>query len=144
MSAGEGPGGVSLSLLLVDDHAAVREGLALLVASEGMRVVAGVARGAEALAALAGRRLDLAIVDLSLEDEDGLTLVAELARRGVPALVYSMHGDAAHVEGAVAAGASGYVTKAERAAVLLEAIRAVAAGGRFLSPGAAPSAGRRG
>lgn len=142
MSAGDRP--TFPRLLVVDDHAAVREGIALLAASEGMGLVAGVASGGEALAALPARRPDLAIVDLSLEDEDGLALVAELARRGVPALVYSMHGDAQHVEAALAAGASGYVTKAERGAVLIAAIRVVAAGGRFVSPEAGLALGEAG
>jgi DNA-binding NarL/FixJ family response regulator len=126
-----------IRLLVVDDHPAVREGLALLVSSEGMEVCAEAARRAEALLRADECRPDLAVVDLSLDGEDGLLLVADLAARGVPTLVYSMHNDAEHVEGAFGAGALGYVTKAEFRGVLVEAIRTVSAGLRFVSAKAA-------
>jgi len=127
-------GPVRIRILVVDDHPAVREGLTLLVSSEGMDVSAEASRRVEALACVEEDRPDLAVVDLSLDGEDGLPLVADLKARGVPTLVYSMHSDAQHVEGAFAAGALGYVTKAEFRGVLVEAIRAVSAGRRFLSP----------
>jgi DNA-binding NarL/FixJ family response regulator len=127
----------AIRILVVDDHPAVRQGLALLVSSEGMAVAAEASGRAQALALAGACRPDLAVVDLSLENEDGRALVTDLAARGIPALVYSMHGDAQHVEGAFAAGALGYVTKAEFRGVLVEAIRAVAAGRRFVSPRAA-------
>lgn len=123
-----------IRILVVDDHPAVREGLSLLVSSEGMNVCAEAGRRDEALALAAERRPNLAVVDISLDGENGLLLVAGLKVRGVPVLVYSMHGDAEHVEDAFNAGALGYVTKSEFRGVLVEAIREVAAGHRFLSP----------
>jgi DNA-binding NarL/FixJ family response regulator len=81
--------------------------------------------------------LGLAIVDLSLNGEDGLALIADLHQRRIPVLVYYMHNDAPHVQSAFAAGALGYVTKLELDRVLMEAIRDVAAGRRFVSPEAA-------
>ncbi len=126
-----------IHVLLVDDHPAVREGLALLLASEDV-VVSGEAGGrAEALVCLEKRRPELAIVDLSLDGEDGMVLVACLHQQGIPVLVYSMHKDPRHVQAAVAAGALGYVTKRELHGVLVHAIHEVAAGRRFLSPIAA-------
>lgn len=127
----------TIRLLLVDDHPAVREGLALLLAPEGIVVCAEAGRRADAVARLQKRRPDAAIVDLSLDGEDGSTLIADLHQRGVPVLVYSMHNDARHVQGAIAAGALGYVTKRELHRVLVQAIREVAAGRRFVSPVAA-------
>ncbi len=124
-------------VLLVDDHPAVREGLALLLAPDGIEVVAEAGAHAEALARVKERRPDLAIVDLSLDTEDGAALIADLRAREVPALVYSMHKDPRHVQGAFAAGALGYVTKSELHDVLAEAVRQVAAGRRFVSPIAA-------
>ena len=124
-------------ILVVDDHPAVREGLALLVSSEGMEVSAEAGSVLEALERASACRPDLAVVDLSLDGEEGTDLVAELDSRGTRSLVYSMHNDAAHVEGAFAAGALGYVTKSEFRGVLVEAIREVAAGRRFVSPKAA-------
>jgi DNA-binding NarL/FixJ family response regulator len=126
-----------LRILLVDDHPAVREGLALLLAPEGMEVCAEAAGRDEALLRLKTCHPDLAIVDLSLEREDGTTLIADLHQRQVPVLVYSMHNDARHVEGAFAAGALGYVTKREFHGVLVQAIREVAAGREYVSPAAA-------
>ncbi len=127
----------SIRMLVVDDHPAVREGLRLLVSSQGMDICAEASRRDDALLRAEQDRPDLAVVDLSLDGEDGSVLVADLKARGVPVLVYSMHTDPRHVEGAFAAGALGYVSKAEFRGVLVDAIRAVAAGRRFVSPRAA-------
>lgn len=126
-----------IRVLLVDDHPAVRQGLALLLAHEHILVSAEASGRAEALAHLEKHRPNAAIVDLSLDGEDGVTLIADLHQRGVAVLVYSMHNDARHVERAFAAGALGYVTKRELHGVLVQAIREVAAGRRFVSPSAA-------
>lgn len=126
-----------IRILLVDDHPAVRQGLALLLAPEGIAVCAEAGGRSEALALAEEHHPDVAIVDLSLDREDGLVLVAELHHRAVPVLVYSMHGDARRVSTAFAAGAQGYVSKRELHGVLVQAIREVAAGNRFVSPNAA-------
>jgi len=123
-----------IRVLLVDDHPAVRQGLALLLSPEGIVVCAEAGGRAEALARVKECRLDLAIVDLSLDAEDGTTLIADLQGRNVPVLVYSMHKEARHVETAFATGALGYVTKQELQSVLVQAIREVAAGREFVSP----------
>lgn len=126
-----------IQVLLVDDHPAVRQGLALLLAPEEI-VVCGEASGrAEALVSVEKRRPDVAIVDLSLDGEDGVGLIATLHQRRVPVLVYSMHKDPRHVQSAIAAGALGYVTKREFHGVLVQAVREVVAGRRFVSPTAA-------
>ena len=126
-----------IRVLLVDDHPAVREGLALLLAPEGIEVCAEAAGRAEALARAEERRPDLAIVDLSLDGEDGLALISDLHRRAVPVLVYSMHTDPWRVGSAFEAGALGYVTKRAFHTVLVQGIRDVATGRRFVSPCAA-------
>lgn len=125
-----------IRILLVDDHPAMREGLALLLAPEGITVCASASSSADALALASAIPPDLALVDLSLGSENGLALIADLHARGVPTLVYSMHEDAGHVESAFSAGALGYVTKRELHRVLVDAIREVAAGRRSLSPNA--------
>lgn len=127
----------SIRVLLVDDHPAVRQGLALLLAPEGIDVSAEAAGRADALACVDERRPDLAIVDLSLDGEDGLALIGDLCARAVPVLVYSMHDDARRVRSAVDAGALGYVTKRELQHVLVQGIREVTLGRRFVSPNAA-------
>ncbi len=134
MTPAQPPSGSPVRVLIVDDHPAIRQGLALLLAPEGVEVCAEAGGRTEALAHWVEERPDLAIVDLSLENEDGLPLISELRRLQAPVLVYSMHNDAHRIRGAFAAGALGYVTKRELHAVLVEAIREVAAGRRFLSP----------
>ncbi len=124
-------------ILVVDDHPAVRAGLSILVQSRGLRVCAEAGGRAEALMHADRRQPDLAIVDLSLDGEDGLSLVADLSKRGVHVLVYSMHSDAERITDALGAGALGYVTKAEVRDVLIDGILHVCSGNRFVSPKAA-------
>ncbi len=127
----------SISVVVVDDHPAVCQGLGLLLEPEGIRVCAEAASRAEALACVEKCRPSLAVVDLSLGDEDGAALVSELHELALPALVYSMHEDGPHIQGAFAAGALGYVTKREIREILVQAIHEVAAGRKFVSPRAA-------
>jgi len=126
-----------IRILLVDDHPAIRQGLAVLLAPDGIEVCAEAENRAGALAQLSELDPDLVVIDLSLDGEDGLPLVAELSERGVRTLVYSMHENARRVNAAFAAGALGYVTKREFHGVVVQAIREVAAGRRFVSPKAA-------
>ncbi len=126
-------------VFLADDHPAVRQGLTLLLAQRGHGVCAEAASLEEALKLLPGSRADVAIVDLSLGEDSGLDLLAPLAARGVPALVYSMYEDAETISRAFAAGAEGYITKREMAGVLLRGVDEVLAGRRFISPRAAQS-----
>lgn len=137
MDSGDVNSSSPIRVLLVDDHPAVREGLALLLASDGIEVCAEAGGHADALARADECCPDLAIVDLSLDGEDGLALISDLNRRAVPVLVYSMHTDARHVGSAFEAGALGYVTKRALHGVLMQGIREVAAGRRFVSPGGA-------
>ncbi len=127
----------AVRLLLVDDHPAIREGLAVLLSTAEVQVCGEAGSRAEARARVEETGPTLAVVDLSLGAEEGLALLAELRDRGLPAVVYSMHDEASRVEAAFAAGARGYVTKRESYEVLLQAIREVAGGGRFISPVAA-------
>ena len=127
----------TISVLIVDDHPAVRQGLALLLEPEGIAVCAEAGNCAEALTACRQHQPDIILVDLSLGDEDGLLVLGELRGYGRPFLVYSMHEDGRHVKQAFAAGALGYVTKREVHRVLVQAISEVAGGRRFVSPRAA-------
>ena len=124
-------------ILVVDDHPAVLQGVKCLLESEGMIVCAEAANSAEALAAADAHHPDIALVDLSLGDEYGVDLIAELRRRAFPSIAYSIHQDSGHVRRALAAGAQGYVTKKEVHPTLVQAIHEVAAGRCFISPKAA-------
>jgi DNA-binding NarL/FixJ family response regulator len=123
-------------VLLVDDHAIVRHGLAALLAGEPDLAVCGeAATVAEALDALEKLRPDVAIVDITLKDENGLDFIREARRRGhaQPMLVLSMHDEATHAEKALRAGAQGYVMKEQGDESLLHAVRAVLKGETYLS-----------
>lgn len=126
-----------IRILVVDDHAAVRQSLGILLEQAGIQVCAEAGNCADALAGLNAHQPMLALVDLSLGDEDGAALIADLAGRALPSLAYSIHEDERHVKHALAAGARGYVTKSEAHRVLVQAIHAVVAGRCFVSPRAA-------
>jgi DNA-binding NarL/FixJ family response regulator len=124
-------------IFLVDDHPAVRQGLSLLLNGQGIVVCGEAENSGQTLQRLADAQADLVLVDLSLGSESGLDLICALHARGESILVYSMHDDAQHIESAFAAGAQGYVTKREMVTTLLEAIKAVLSGRRYVSPVAA-------
>lgn len=123
-------------MLLVDDHAVVRDGLAQLISREPDITVCGEASSAEeALTAVMKFQPDLAIVDISLGGVDGIELIKNLKaiRPLVALLVLSMHDEARYAERALRAGASGYVMKREARDRILEAIRAVLRGEDYVS-----------
>jgi DNA-binding NarL/FixJ family response regulator len=123
-------------IVLVDDHAMVREGLALAIGSEADLAVCGEAESAaQALAVIAEKQPDLVIADLCLNNSDGLDLIKDIRLRWswMRVLVVSMHEEALFAERALRSGASGYVTKREAAQTLLRAIRRVLTGEIHLS-----------
>lgn len=131
----------ALRVLLVDDHAVVREGTRrLLERRPGLRVVAEAGDAQSALQACRDTAIDLAVTDLNLPDIGGIELIGRLLQRH-PALrlvVFSMHRDSLHATQALRAGARGYVTKSAPPEELVQAVAAVGAGRRFLSSDLAP------
>ena len=130
-------------VLLIDDHAVVREGFRrLLEEAEGFEVVAQAGTPAEALAAARRDQPDLALVDLSLgSDNSGLVLLAQLkeAARDLRCVMLSMHDDPALVARALERGAQGYFTKAVAPEELIEGLRRVLRGERVLSSDLTPA-----
>jgi DNA-binding NarL/FixJ family response regulator len=136
MPLAEPAGPAMKTLLVVDDHPILRRGLTALIESDpGLAVHAAVGTCAAALASMRESQPDLAIVDLSLGDEDGLNLIKEIKTRypKVPSLVLSMHDEAMYAERALRAGALGYVTKHQLDETVLKAIRLVLAGETYIS-----------
>jgi len=125
------------SIVLVDDHAAVRQALASLLEEEGLSVIGQAGGRDEALACVADARPDAALVDLSLDGGKGLALVADLSRLGITVIVCSSHEDSDTVRKVLAAGARGYVAKREAGRVLAHAIREALEGWVLVSPRAA-------
>jgi len=126
-------------VFLVDDHPVVRKGIAGLLEDEGFDIVGLAGNVTEAMELLARTPTDLVVVDLTLEQGSGIDVLNGI-RRTIPAtvaVVYSVHEDGERVRRALEAGAMGYVTKREDPALLVECLRHVHSGERFLSPRAA-------
>ena len=124
------------SVLIVDDHPLIRQGLAVLINRQAdMAVAAEADEPRAALAAATNLRPRLAVVDISLGQADGLALVKDLKARQpkMDILVLSMHDEVVYAERALRAGASGYVMKQERLGTVIEALRRVLQGQVHLS-----------
>ncbi|NMF96504.1 response regulator transcription factor [Aromatoleum toluolicum] len=122
-------------ILIVEDHALVREAMAQTLARLEPDVECVEAKGSEdALAKLeANPDWDLAVIDLMLPDLNGFSLLGVLAKRfpDVPTIVVSALDDAASIRRAMKGGASGFVSKADSGATLREAVRCVLDGGVY-------------
>ncbi len=124
-------------ILLADDHETVREGLkAILNAQSDMEVVGEAIDGRSAVALACRLNPDLVVMDVSMPDVNGLR-ATELLKERCPAVrvvALSRHSDDGYLRELLRAGAAGYVLKQSRSGELLQAIRAVAAGGSYLDP----------
>jgi DNA-binding NarL/FixJ family response regulator len=130
-----------IRLILVDDHCLFREGLcALLENDPEMSVVATAGDAREALRAVAEHPCDLVVLDVTLPDAGGVSVVRDVARLAPERalLVLSMHTHADVVAEAIDGGAGGYALKTQSHHELLQAIRNVAAGERYLAPSLRP------
>jgi two-component system invasion response regulator UvrY len=127
-----------IRVMLVDDHTIVRMGFKMLLesADADIEVVAEAASGDEALAVLERTRPDLLVLDLSMPGMSGLELLRRLRARddSLRVLVLSAHEDTAHPRRVLAAGAQGYLSKRGAPEALVDAIRRVAAGQRYIDP----------
>jgi DNA-binding NarL/FixJ family response regulator len=124
-------------VLLVDDHALLRQGMAAIINEEPDLIVCGEADGVRtAIAAATECRPDVALIDLSIRDGDGLELLRDMRNRfpDIHTLVLSMYDETVYADRALRAGARGYIMKAEAAKTVLTAIRSVLSGEVYLSP----------
>jgi len=126
---------VSVRVVLVEDHALVRAGLRAALATAGCDVVGEAADGETGAALVARERPDVAVVDLGLPGRDGIWLTREIRRADTArVVVLTAHELEAEVLAALAAGADGYCVKSSDPALLVDAIRTVAAGGAAFDP----------
>jgi DNA-binding NarL/FixJ family response regulator len=126
-----------MRVIMVDDHRAFRESFALAVAQHGAITIVGQASGArEGCGLIEATKPDLALVDISLGESDGISLVRELRRRRVdtPILILTMHGSGLYVRDALDAGAAGYALKDQPLAEVIDAMNACQRGEQYLSP----------
>jgi len=124
------------SVLVVDDHPVVRDGLCFLLDSQpDFHVVGEVSSAAEVIEAIERLAPEVLLLDLNLQGRDRLDLVRQLSE-GFPdlrILVLSMHSEAVYASRMLQLGADGYVMKQEEPTVFLRALRKVAQGGSYLS-----------
>lgn len=129
-----------ITVLLVDDHVVVREGLRALIETQpDLAVVAEAGHGAEALVRLDAEPVDLVVTDLQMPGGGGLELITAIRQRhaDLPIMVLTAFGGSVEVAAALAAGATSYLLKDTPRAGLFDALRETAAGSSVLSPAAA-------
>lgn len=128
------------AILLVDEHREVREAVAQLLEMNGLTVCGQASGREEALKLVDVRRPELALVDLSVDRNEGLALVGDLSKRGVPVVVCSTHEEPEYVRRSFAAGARAYVAKRDAGLGLVRTVRDVLLGWVLISPHAADDA----
>lgn len=124
-----------IRLVLADDHHMFREGLRELLTSAGEFTVVGEAATAqETMHCVRTLAFDVLVLDLSMPGRSGVDLVRQVKaeRASLPVLVLSMHAEDQYALRALEAGAAAYLTKGSRADVLRQALRRLAAGGRYI------------
>jgi DNA-binding NarL/FixJ family response regulator len=128
---------MTISVLIVDDHAVVRQGLqALLTSRPEVLVVGEAADGAQALQLAQTMQPDVILLDLLMPEMDGIAVMQQVRQAGLRSkiLILSSSLDDERVLAAVRAGADGYILKASRVGELVQAIVRVAQGQRVLDP----------
>ncbi|OAE50103.1 DNA-binding response regulator [Achromobacter mucicolens] len=131
-----------INVMLADDHTLLREGLRRLLEQAGdIRVCGEASNGSEALKLLGERQWDLLVLDMSMPGRDGVELIRHIktTHPALPILVLTMHGEQQYAVQAIKAGAAGYLTKDSASEELVQAVRKVAGGGRYLSQSLAES-----
>ncbi|MFG1173490.1 response regulator [Erwiniaceae bacterium CAU 1747] len=124
-----------INVALIDDHIVVRSGFAQLLSLESdIQVTGQFASAAEAWPHLLREPFDVAVLDIAMPDESGLSLLTRLRqqRPGFRAIILSIYDTSAFVQSAVDAGASGYLTKRCGPEELVQAVRSVSVGGLYL------------
>ena len=125
-----------VSVMLADDHAVVRDGLrALLEGGNDLQVVGVAGNGREAVSEALRLRPDIVIMDIAMPELDGVEATRRIVERSpeTRVLILSMYLSAEHIYRALQAGAQGYVLKESAGEEVVEAIRALRAGKRYLS-----------
>lgn len=129
-----------INVLIADDHAIVRQGLKqILSETEDMLVTGEADDGAEALNLARQQPWDVFLLDVSMPNRNGIDTLKQLKKEfpRLPVLILSMHPEEQYAVRALKAGASGYLTKQSAPEQLVNAIRQVASGKKYLSPAVA-------
>jgi len=124
-----------IRIVLVDDHAVLREAVTAMLAAEAdLSIVGQASNGREGLALIEKTKPDVVILDIKMPEAGGLEVLGEVLQTcpATRVIVFTMYENPAYVNAAIRGGASGYVLKSVGREDLLEAIRAVHSGRRFL------------
>jgi DNA-binding NarL/FixJ family response regulator len=127
---------MTITIFLADDHAVVRDGLRLLLETQpDFQVVGDAGDGREALRLISQRQPNVAILDIAMPELNGIEVARRLRENALETrvIILSMHVTSGYVFQALQAGARGYVLKSSVGAEVVQAVRAVQAGQRFLS-----------
>jgi DNA-binding NarL/FixJ family response regulator len=129
-----------MNILIADDHAIVRRGLRELLAEEYPGAYFGEAGTcADALALVAAQSWDVVVSDVTMPGRGGFDLLKEIKAQSpvTPVLLMSMHPEEEFAVRALRAGAAGYISKSSADQQLVEAVKKVLAGGKYVSPAVA-------
>ncbi len=129
--------GQPVRVLVADDHAIIREGLKQIIADSGDFAVNGEAEtGLQAIQQARSGAFDIVLLDISLPDRNGIDVLKQLKRElpTLPVLILTMHREDQYAIRALKAGASGYLNKQGAPAELVNALREVTAGRKYITP----------
>lgn len=126
-----------IKVLIVDDHAVVREGLKqILACTQDLGVAAEAESGLDAIRLIRNNRFDVVILDISMPDRNGIEVLKQIKREqpDLAILMLSMYREDQYAIRSLKAGASGYLNKQSAPAELVLAVRKLAAGLKYISP----------
>jgi len=126
-----------ISLLLVDDHEVVRNGIRLMLSTvSGIEVTGEASNSREAMNLIRQQDFDVALVDLGLPDKSGLELLKRMLseKPEIAVLIFSMYEEEIYGIRAIKLGASGFLSKNSDLSTVVQAVNKVAGGGKFISP----------
>jgi two-component system invasion response regulator UvrY len=126
-----------IKIVIVDDHPVVRRGLKQIINSEpDMAVVGEADNAAKAFQVIHGAACDVVILDITLPDTNGIDILRQLKHEypDMPVLILSVHPEDQYALRVIKAGASGYLTKDSAPESLIEAIKRVLSGRKYVSP----------
>jgi DNA-binding NarL/FixJ family response regulator len=127
---------LTTSVFIADDHAVMREGLVHLLESKGFHVLGSAGSGRATVERALSLRPDVVVMDISMPDMNGIEATRQI-RDGLPAcrvVILSMHSTGEHVFHALEAGVRGYILKESAGQEIVDAIKMVQEGRRYLSP----------
>jgi len=133
---------VSINLLLVDDHAMLREGIKQLLEFDNeLHVVSQASNGEECLQAVSKNNIDIVLLDINLPDVTGTKLIKDIKRikHNIKVLMLTVHNEMEYLLDAMDLGCDGYILKDSDSDELIKAIKMVYSGERYIQPELVPS-----